>query len=178
MIESILARLVPFKAWLIAAAVALLVAATFWAYFHVKHIGYQARAAEDTAQELKYQQQVSELQQAVRAKDQAMQARVNEIDAHYQEIITNAQTQHDRDLARIRSGQLRLRQRFTCPAAGAGPVPDSSGPAGSTHDPAQAGLRPKDAEFLVSESDRADAVVRQLIELQAYVHAITAKPKP
>lgn len=70
----------------------------------------------------------------------------------------NAKQKYDATLAALRTDNLRLRQRFTCPAPGdvhSTPASGSDGGEGS-------GLLREDAEFLISEAQRADDIVRQL----------------
>lgn len=76
------------------------------------------------------------------------------------EAITN---EKDNLLADLRSANVRLRQRFTCPSAS---VPGNSGtPAGGDGAP-QSGLLVEDAEFLVRLAAEADARVNQLTACQ------------
>lgn len=69
--------------------------------------------------------------------------------------------------ADLRSGALKLRERFTCPAR----VPGAAASPGVGDEAAAGGLSGEDAEFLVSEASRADEVARQLTACQAIIGA-------
>lgn len=70
----------------------------------------------------------------------------------------------DRVLADLHSANLRLRRRFSCPAAS---VSVSPGPATSGDGAEASGLLVADAEFLVRLAAEADARVNQLTACQA-----------
>lgn len=70
----------------------------------------------------------------------------------------------DRVLADLRSANLRLRRRFTCPASS---VSVSPGPAAGGDGTETSGLLVEDAEFLVRLAAEADARVNQLTACQA-----------
>lgn len=91
----------------------------------------------------------------------ALNQQVAALDKQHTEKEERAKKDFDLTIKRIRSDELKLRERFTCPAT---PSVSDGGEAG--------GLQKQDAEFLVSESERADSIVRQLIELQDYVKLI------
>lgn len=93
-------------------------------------------------------------------------------DAETRRLQREADT--ERTIAGIRSGTVRLRDRFTCPAA----VPDAAAGPGGADDAAQRGLRPADAEFLVRFADQCDAVVDERNAGGAYVEAVTRKREP
>ncbi len=66
-------------------------------------------------------------------------------------------------IADLHNGSIRVRKRLSCPAS---PSPGSDGGEGS-------GLSTEDAEFLLREGARADALAEQLRLLQEYVKEIT-----
>jgi prophage endopeptidase len=107
-----------------------------------------------------------------RAIEQRYVASMAALDLKYTQEITDAKTQAERDIAAVRAGELRLRNRFTCaadpaaPGSGAAAVAAGAGGGDGTR---QAGLQVEDAEFLVRLADAADAVVRQLTACQAIV---------
>lgn len=79
------------------------------------------------------------------------------IDKKNTEVLQSAKEDYERTIAGIRAGNRKLRERFTCP------VPGAAQPTGSVdHAKETAGLQTEDGEFLVSEAERADEVVRQL----------------
>lgn len=107
--------------------------------------------------------------EAQHAKDMAA------LDEKFTKEIEDAKRVSDRDIAAVRAGELRLRERFTCPAPGPAAGPSGGADkAGTTtglgDDPAPGGLRQPDAEFLIRYSDEADTVVRQLSACQAIVN--------
>ncbi|WP_396190009.1 lysis system i-spanin subunit Rz [Flavobacterium sp.] len=81
------------------------------------------------------------------------------------EATNEAELERNRLLAQLRSGERRLRERFTCRAAGT-----PAGAEGSADAP-QGGLSPADGEFLVRFAADADSVVRQLTACQAILKA-------
>lgn len=100
---------------------------------------------------------------------QAREHRLNEqmhlIDLVHEEEMRNALAKKDATIACLRNGTCRVRDRFTCPKPTTGKATDPG-----VSDGAEAsGLRIEDAEFLVSESERADANTRQLTQCQATV---------
>lgn len=110
---------------------------------------------------------LAEAQSAARAAEQASRQRIHDIEVQHYEKMQAAEAERDRLLAAVESGELRLRDRFTCPASGSGSVPGTvPGSAGS--EPAQAGgLQQADVQFLVRFAHEADEVTRQLQACQA-----------
>lgn len=74
-----------------------------------------------------------------------------------------ADEKYETVMAELRTSKRRLRDRFTCPRV-------SEGPSGSDGGEAR-GLLREDAEFLISESKRADDVTRQLQLAQEVIRA-------
>lgn len=89
-----------------------------------------------------------------------------DIDTAYQKGITDAQAQLDSTLADLRSDVIRLRKRFSCPAASV-PATVAGAPVGD--DAESGGLQREDAEFLVRLASDADAIALQLKACQAIV---------
>jgi hypothetical protein len=76
------------------------------------------------------------------------------------EKMEKGYAERDKTISDLRSGNLRLRDKFKCkttPSASA--TPRGDGEAGG-------GLSDEDAEFLVREASRADSVVRRLTSCQ------------
>lgn len=67
-----------------------------------------------------------------------------------------ANDQFESTLAGLRTDAIRVRNRFTCPAAPVSPSAPGAPPAG-----AQGGLRGEDVEFLLREAKRADDITRE-----------------
>lgn len=84
------------------------------------------------------------------------------LDKKHTEERERAKTEYQNTIASLRAGNLSVRPRLTCPAT-ASNVATSTG---VSDDQAPAGLQVQDAEFLLSEAERADEVVRQLTEAQ------------
>jgi len=89
-----------------------------------------------------------------------------DIDTAYQKGITDGKVQLDSTLSDLRADVIRLRKRFSCPAAGV-----SAAAAGATvgDDAEASGLQREDAEFLVRLASDADAIALQLKACQAIV---------
>ncbi len=104
-----------------------------------------------------------------RATEQAWNKAVWDI-AYAAELKREEREQEtERTIADLRSGTVRLRDRFTCPAAkapgtSAQPVPQESG------------LREEDAEFLVRLADEADTIADERNQCIASYEALRAKP--
>lgn len=89
-----------------------------------------------------------------------------DIDTAYQKGITDGKVQLDSTLSDLRADVIRLRKRFSCPAAGVSAAAASA----TVGDDAEAsGLQREDAEFLVRLASDADAIALQLKACQAIV---------
>lgn len=106
--------------------------------------------------------------EAAQAREHQLNEKLHLIDLAHDEEMRNALAQKDAVIAGLRSGAISLRPRFTCPK----PTPGAAAGAGVRDDAAGGGLRIEDAEFLVSESERADANTRQLNKCQATVTSL------
>lgn len=111
-----------------------------------------------------------------RAAEQLASARADMValDARMTKENSDAKARHEIDLASLRAGNVRVRERFTCPAGGSAGGAGSaakavSGPAGMGDAASSGGLRGEDVEFLLREAERADQAVRQLMACQAIV---------
>lgn len=99
------------------------------------------------------------------------QAEMAALDAKFTKEMEDEKRRAAADVAALRAGTVRVRDRFTCPGAtstsGAG---TAAGRTPSMGDATQAGgLQAADAEFLLREAERADAVTLQLQACQAIV---------
>ncbi|QPB08680.1 Rz-like spanin [Burkholderia phage Mica] len=156
------------------AALALL----FGAFMFGHHVEHQARVAEVSTLQAGYakslaeaNQQRADAEQAARDTEAKRVADMAALDANYQKELSDAKTVSDRTIADLQSGNVRLRERFTC-NAGSGGVP-STAQAGTRTSSADAaspgGLRQADADFLVRLADRADQCAIQVKALQDVV---------
>lgn len=159
-----LAFLTP-KRVLLAAVIGATVYAFWWTYSTGEEAGANAVRLE---YEQKIKIQRDNHQAELIAAERKAAADMAAIDQAHQEAMTNAQTEIDRLVDAVRSGEQRLRDRFKCPANG---VPQAGGSPGGSHAGTAGGLQSEDAEFLIREAARADAVVRQLQACQAVVKA-------
>lgn len=117
--------------------------------------------------ELKKQDDLITAQGKVREAEQKAARKVSEIESKLHEQNTKASADQAKLLNDVRSGTVSLRDRFTCPATQSIGVPKTTTSTSGDHGAEKRGLQREDAEFLVSESERADEVVRQLTACQA-----------
>ncbi len=113
----------------------------------------------------------ADAEQAARDTEAKRVADMASLDANYQKELSDAKTVSDAAVAAVRAGTVRVRDRFTC-NAGSGSVPSAAkagASTGSTDAASANGLQPEDAEFLLREAARADAVTVQLRALQDVV---------
>ena len=168
----------------VAALVAL--AALAWAvksYIDgVDERGYQRGVEETTATYAKRDNEA--LRAAIDAKEKAL-ARVRQLEdanaaevtaaaTEYQRRLADVRATHDRFVAGVRAGTIRLRDPGNPGGAArcAGGAAPQAGPGAGGRDGAAGGeLSGAAAEFLLGETARADAVVRQLQACQRIVEA-------
>lgn len=96
-----------------------------------------------------------------------------DIDTAYQKGITDGKVQLDSTLSDLRADVIRLRKRFSCPAAS---VQATAAGAPVSDDTEASGLQREDAEFLVRLASDADAIALQLKACQAIVENDRAQP--
>ena len=96
-----------------------------------------------------------------------------DIDTAYQKGITDGKVQLDSTLSDLRADVIRLRKRFSCPAAS---VQATAAGAPVSDDAEAGGLQREDAEFLVRLASDADAIALQLKACQAIVENDRAEP--
>ena len=113
---------------------------------------------------------ILELENAARASEQTHGETQHLISQSYERDLQNAQTNAQRDLDAARSGALRLRDPGAAAVATCGSTAAPAPTTASGRDAgADAGFSSEATAFLLSESTRADAVVRQLAACQAVV---------
>ena len=115
---------------------------------------------------------ILQMEATARASEQAHAQAQADISTTYQKELQNAQAQRQKDVAAARSGALRLRDpgaitQQTCGGAAGQAATGASGRDG----PADPGLSPSATEFLLTQADRSDAIVRQLGACQAVILA-------
>ena len=101
----------------------------------------------------------------MRTAEQKAAQQVSEIESKLHEQNIQASANQAKLINGVRTGTISLRDRFTCPDANS--VPDVTTSTSRDITTEKRGLQREDAEFLVSESERADEVVRQLTACQA-----------
>lgn len=172
-------RAIPWQVW----GLALLLAGWWWERGHYGderyRTGYAAAEGLYTAEINRREDEAAKALQD--AKDEARateQRHAAEMAAAAQSYIDERERgfeERDRTIADLRAGELRLRDRFQCPATGAAGrpagVPQAGGAAGGSHAAAPGGLSRADAEFLVRFASEADDVAGQLAACQAVVRA-------
>lgn len=113
-----------------------------------------------------------ELENKYRSREREHAEQIAEIDRNNAEKLKNVQIKNKSDLAAIAAGTLQLRDKFVCNAD----VPETGTSTSMGNGETRSGLRPEDAAFLVSESDRSDSVVIQLQACQEILVADRSKP--
>lgn len=140
---------------------ALVAAALFGAYRHGVTVTTTAWKLDVATQKAKADAKILEAQDAVMEAERRGAASVAIIEGRLYEQEQEAAAIQARLRDDLRTGAVRLRDRFTCPAS-AGGVPGTASDSGGAVGIASGGLRADDAEFLISEARRADTVAREL----------------
>ncbi len=117
---------------------------------------------------------IAELTDAVRAAEQEGQRKLDLIAQQREKDRLNAKAQRDRDVAAARAGTLVLRDpgqsNTACAPAGDRSSPAEAGAsAGSGDGRAKTGLSGEAAEFLLTLTDDADDIARQLAAAQQVI---------
>jgi hypothetical protein len=120
--------------------------------FFLHHSGYVSGVAEQQAITAKHDAAAA---LAAQQHEQAEQARIAKVAEQYEQDKADAQADYDRNLADLRSGQLRLRKQWTCPR-----LPSASASTGQPD--GEAKQREQDASDLVRIAAEADAQIRGL----------------
>lgn len=116
--------------------------------------------------------QILDLETAARAAEKLKQDTLAALAADYEKDLENAENQRKADVAAARSGAISLRDPGTGSAcAGGSPASPATSGAGGGNGQAGGKLSSDATEFLLSEADRADTIVRQLTACQAVVSA-------
>jgi hypothetical protein len=109
------------------------------------HLVADAKAADDQARDARRasNQMRTEVQTATVATEQKVEDRHERVEA----VVTG-----------VRAGTVRVRERLTCPVAGAASVPDAASAAAAADGGATRGLSANDVQFLVRFAQRAGDV--------------------
>ena len=111
--------------------------------------------------ELQYAKALEKAQQAARAKEDALTAAYDKIANEYEQGKRDAQAASDKFVADLRSNELRLRKRWTCPRL---PSPEAS--------PGEPDAAERDREESAGRIIRAAAECdQQVSQLQAIIRA-------
>jgi len=153
----------PWQVW--AGVAALVLVAGVW--LHGRSTGADGVQARWDAQEAVYAQQRAASAIAARDTEARWRAEYKAIADRFLAEQKVADEKYQNDLASLRAGNLRVRERFACPARSA----EAPAVAGGAGDPGPGGLLPEDAAFLLREAARADEVARQL---NALIQAVEA----
>ena len=132
-----------------ALALVLTLLAGGW-YLH--HKGYAAGEADNAAMVAKQDAAAAVI---ARQAETNQRAEFEKVTQHYEQDKADAQVDYNRNLADLRSGQLRLRQQWACPR-----VPSIAASPASTD--GDAALRQQDAANLVRLAAEADAQISGL----------------
>ena len=156
-------KALPWQAWA-AVAVAVLLAGV---WLHGRASGAESVRADWDAQEAVYAQQRAASAIAARDTEARWRAEYKAIAERFLAEQKEADEKYQSDIAGLRAGAVRVRDRLACPARSA----EAPAVAGGAGDPGPGGLLPADAEFLLREAARADEVARQL---NALIQAVEA----
>lgn len=153
----------PWQVW--AGVAALVLVAGVW--LHGRASGAESVRADWDAQEAVYAQQRAASAIEARKVEERHRAEYRAIAQRFLAEQKVADEKYQSDLASLRAGSLRVRERFACPARSA----EAPAVAGGTGDPGPGGLLQQDVGFLLREAARADEVARQL---NALIEAVQA----
>lgn len=158
--------MIPAKTLIYMLAVSIYTAVVWYHGYHTRDL-----SAISEAQALKLASATQNLQSSerLRIKEKYYQQLVTTADNEYQEKLENERKNADDIIAGLESDRLRIKSRFKCQ------VPGTTGSSSGSNDQASTGLQIKDAKDIIRESARADEIVLQLQECQAYISAIHSK---
>lgn len=114
-----------------------------------------------------------DMQKKYRELEAAYVKEIAALDKRYQEKLKDAEKKSTNTIAALRIGTIQLRKRFQCPDVNSR-LPEDNRNAGLDHGKTESGLRREDAEFLISEADRADKIVIQLQTCQQIIDVISS----
>jgi hypothetical protein len=176
---KLLLRALPYMA-----ALAVIFAGLWAVYSFGVHVEHQRRVAEVTAMDAKHTKALADISTANSLALAAMQTKAREaeqlaaermaaLDEKYTKEMQDAKRKADADIAAVRRGAVRVRDKFTCPGAGspAGGVPQAGRSAGVGDAATGRGLGAEDAAEIIAAADTGDRWARQLMACQAIVRS-------
>lgn len=153
----------------------LVAAAIIGLAFAIRANGYRdganAARAECEQQLRELANQAAAMERMMREAERQHIEQLARIDQEHQETLRHAKAEAERTIADLRAGNIRLRERFTCPAPAGDGVPEAAAGSGRRDARASGGLSTEDAEFLLRLAAEADEVTRQLQACQAVVRS-------
>jgi hypothetical protein len=170
----------PTPIWLRAVAVLSIVVIIVWGLSRIAGAIYQAGATaersawqkRENAELVKANARVIELESQARAQEHRHADDLALASQTYQEKLAHEKAAHDRTVADLRSGALRLRIELARRQTGSGSATaEAVSSAGRCDGETRAELSAASAEFLVGLASEADEVVHQLTACQAVVTA-------
>jgi hypothetical protein len=103
-------------------------------------------------------------------------ARLEGVAKKLEKELRDGKAEADSVIAGLRTGNVRLRDRFKCPAK-SGLVPEAAGTPAGSNAGTESGLLTADAEFLIRFASDADAVTKQLGACQATLRVFLDRGK-
>lgn len=156
----------------------LLLSAVFWGGCSMqknRDAGTIAKVVgEKTELERKLDKQAKDHAEWIAKQLVAQQAELAGIDKKNTEDRARAKKEYEHTIADLRAGNLQLHNRFVCPKV----TSPATASTGVDNAETPTGLQVQDAEFFVSESERADEVVRQLTAAQEVIESLLKQRKP
>jgi hypothetical protein len=149
-----------------AAGLCVLVLGLRW---HWIGVGEDRVQAAWDAQEAVYAQERADAIIAARKVEERHRAEYRAIADRFLAIQEKADEEHAATVAALRSGALRVRERFTCPAPAGMPGAAADSPGAADSGPR--GFQPEDAAAAIGIAEEADRRARQL---NALIEAVKA----
>lgn len=147
-----------------------LVSTGYWQYgvgVDTERVKWQARENVELTEANKT---IQTLTDNARKEEQAKNQALNEVSKIYQGKLTDAENEKDKLIAGVRNGTIVLRQPTTIRESASANTASQTSPAASgCNGETGSQLQDEVAEFLLSESVRADKIVQQLEACQAVV---------
>jgi hypothetical protein len=157
-------RGVSLRTWLAIGGAVVLLVAGLWLRAHWIGVGEGRVQARWDAQEAVYARQRAEAITAARVLEERHRAELKAVADRFQAEQRKADEDHAAAVAAVRSGAVRVRERFRCPAPAG--MPATAADPGGADAAGPRGLQPADLEYLLGIGAEADAIARRLNALQ------------